>query len=157
MGNYTLKKPDSIKSRKRVGRGPGSGHGKTSCRGQKGQFSRSGSKRRAWFEGGQMPIQRRVPKRGFNNLFREVFQVVNISSLAKLGGTEITPELLKKSGLVSKHDRKIKILGNGELKTALTVKADAFTKSAEEKIKSAGGSIVIRKWEEIKKTANKAE
>ncbi len=142
---YQIKKPDSIKKRKRVGCGPGSGHGKTSCRGQKGQRSRSGSSQRPWFEGGQMPLQRRVPKRGFNNYTRKEFQVVNLSSIDKLGLDSVTPALLVEKRIVSHSDRLIKVLGNGEIKKSVTIVADAFSKSAIEKIKKAGGNPVIRK------------
>ncbi|MCX7677763.1 MAG: 50S ribosomal protein L15 [Spirochaetes bacterium] len=145
METYVLKKPTSHKTRKRVGRGPGSGMGKTSTRGQKGQLSRSGSKRRPWFEGGQMPIQRRLPKRGFNNFMKEEYQIVNLDRIAKLGVAEITPSVMRAHGLVKKEDKKIKILGVGEITTACTVVADAFSKSAIEKIKKVGGSAVLRK------------
>ncbi len=157
MEQYRLIKPKSVKSRKRVGRGTSSGHGKTSCRGQKGQFSRSGAKRRAWFEGGQMPIQRRIPKRGFNNTFKEFFQVVNVSSLGKIDAPEINPEILKKHGLISQLDRKVKILGNGELKKSINVVADSFTASAIQKIQGAGGSFKVRGRDALKKTGKKVE
>ncbi|HRZ25305.1 MAG TPA: 50S ribosomal protein L15 [Spirochaetota bacterium] len=142
---YQIKKPDSIKKRKRVGCGPGSGHGKTSCRGQKGQRSRSGYSQQAGFEGGQMPLQRRVPKRGFNNYTRKEFQVVNLSSIDKLGLDSVTPALLVEKRIVNHSDRLIKVLGNGEIKKSVTIVADAFSKSAIEKIKKAGGNPVIRK------------
>ncbi|MGV7927700.1 MAG: 50S ribosomal protein L15 [Spirochaetota bacterium] len=140
---YTLKKPASIKSRKRVGRGMSSGHGKTSCRGHKGQMSRSGAKRRAWFEGGQMPLQRRVPKRGFNNLFRLEFAVVNLTELGKIDALEINRELLLKRGLVRSRGSAIKILGNGTIDKAMTVYADAFSATAREKIEKAGGKAIV--------------
>jgi large subunit ribosomal protein L15 len=140
---YTLKKPASIKSRKRVGRGMSSGHGKTSCRGHKGQMSRSGAKRRAWFEGGQMPLQRRVPKRGFNNLFRLEFAVVNLTELGKIDAVEINRELLLKRGLVRSRGSAIKILGNGTIDKAMTVYADAFSATAREKIEKAGGKAIV--------------
>lgn len=139
---YTLKKPDSHKNKKRVGRGTGSGHGKTSCRGQKGQMSRSGAKRRAWFEGGQMPLQRRVPKRGFNNKFRREYGIVSIGQIAKLGLGEISHQVLIEKRLVKKGE-KIKILGNGEISKAITIFADAFSAAAKEKIEKSGGSAVI--------------
>lgn len=144
MEAYTLKKPESIKRRKRVGRGPGSGHGKTCCRGQDGQGSRSGYSRRPWFEGGQMPLQRRVPKRGFNNLFKKEYQVVNIEQISKLKESEIDPALMKKNGIINDTDKAIKILGNGEIKKSKKVTADAFSKSAQEKLIDAGGSVEIR-------------
>lgn len=145
MENYQIKRPASSKTRKRVGRGPSSGMGKTSTRGQKGQGSRSGSKTRPWFEGGQMPIQRRVPKRGFNNPTRIEFQVVNLSSISKLKLGEINPDVMKKSGLVKKSDMRIKVLGTGEIAQSCTVTADAFSKTAVEKIQKAGGKTVVRK------------
>ncbi|MFA5518523.1 MAG: 50S ribosomal protein L15, partial [Spirochaetota bacterium] len=119
MEQYTIKKPDSIKRRKRVGIGPSSGHGKTSCRGHKGQMSRSGSTVKPWFEGGQMPLQRRLPKRGFNNIFRKEYQIVNLAQLEKLNASEVTPEVLKKAGLIDKAAKPVKILGNGDLKIAV--------------------------------------
>src|SRR6476469_4817347 len=122
--------------RKRVGRGMGSGMGKTSTRGHKGQRSRSGSRMMRGFEGGQMPLHRRLPKRGFTNIFREEYSVVNVAALAELGETTITPEVLRKHRLVKKTDR-IKVLGDGELKAALTVHAHKFSKSAQEKITNA--------------------
>lgn len=151
MEAYTLKRPSSHKTRKRVGRGPGSGMGKTSSRGQKGQMSRSGSKSLPWFEGGQMPLQRRVPKRGFKNFTRDEFQVVNLSNIARLEVAEVTPKLMREKGLVKKDNMKIKVLGSGEIARACSITADAFSKSAVEKIKKAGGSVVLRKSIEKKK------
>ena len=135
--------PGSRKKRKRVGRGPGSGHGKTSCRGHKGQNSRSGGGVKPGFEGGQMPLQRRLPKRGFTNIFQKTFSIVNVSSLEKLEETEITPEVLIKEGLVRKIQDGVKILGNGELTKAVTVKAHAFSASAKEKIEKAKGTAEV--------------
>ena len=132
------------KNKKRVGRGPGSGHGKTSTRGMNGQLSRSGAKKKAWFEGGQMPLQRRVPKFGFTNIFKVEYQVVNVQDLQKLVDAKekvVTSEILRKYGFVRKKDRPVKILGSGELKGKLQVEANAFSKTAKEKIESAGGSI----------------
>ena len=126
----------------RVGRGIGSKLGRTSGKGNKGQKSRRGYSRRRGFEGGQMPLHRRLPKRGFTNIFRVEYQVVNLDRLAELGEKNITQELLIKSGVVHKNDL-IKVLGDGELKTALTVQAHKFSKSAEEKITKAGGKIEI--------------
>ncbi|HNQ97830.1 MAG TPA: 50S ribosomal protein L15 [Treponemataceae bacterium] len=140
---YTLKKPESIKNRKRVGRGMSSGHGKTSCRGHKGQMSRSGAKRRAWFEGGQMPLQRRIPKRGFNNPFRLEFAVVNLTQIGSLGSQEIDRDILIKKGLVKGKESAIKILGNGSIEKAITVYADAFSATAKEKIEKAGGKAIV--------------
>jgi large subunit ribosomal protein L15 len=120
----------------------GSGMGKTSTRGHKGQRSRSGSRMIRGFEGGQMPLHRRMPKRGFTNIFRKEFSIVNLEVLAALGETTITPDLLRKAGVVkSKHP--VKILGDGELKTALTVHAHKFSKSAQEKITKAGGKFEV--------------
>lgn len=143
MELYTLKKPASIKRKKRVGIGPSSGHGKTSCRGHKGQMARSGAKHRAWFEGGQMPLQRRIPKRGFNNIFKVYYQIVNVSQLDKLDVSEITPEVLVKSGLIDSVCEPVKILGNGEISKGKKVIADAFSASAIEKIKKAGGEAIL--------------
>jgi len=120
----------------------GSGMGKTSTRGHKGQRSRSGSRMMRGFEGGQMPLHRRLPKRGFTNIFRVEYQVVNLERLAGLGEKNITPELMVKNGLAGKNDL-IKILGDGELKSALTVQAHKFSKSAQEKIAKAGGKAEV--------------
>jgi large subunit ribosomal protein L15 len=128
----------SKKDRKRVGRGPGSGLGKTAGRGEKGQKSRSGYSRRPGFEGGQMPLIRRVPKRGFTNIFRTEYTVVNLAQLAGLEG-EIGPELLASKGLV-RAGRRLKVLGDGEVESALTVRAHKFSKSARAKIEAAGGT-----------------
>lgn len=139
----------SFKKRKRVGRGPGSGHGKTSCRGMNGQKSRSGAKFKIWFEGGQMPLQRRVPKRGFKSPFRKEYQPVNIYSLNNLANkieltdNKITPDILLKHRLISNKNLPVKILGVGELKAKLNVEAHAFSKSALEKIEAAGGKTTI--------------
>jgi large subunit ribosomal protein L15 len=139
----TLRPPKgATANRKRVGRGMGSGMGKTSTRGHKGQRSRSGSRMMRGFEGGQMPLHRRLPKRGFTNIFRVEYQVVNLERLAGLGEKNITPELMVKNGLAGKNDL-IKILGDGELKSALTVQAHKFSKSAQEKITKAGGKAEV--------------
>ena len=133
--------PGSRKNKKRIGRGPGSGSGKTSGRGHKGYGSRSGSKKRAWFEGGQMPLQRRIPKFGFYNRFRVEYSVVNIGQIEKLEGIEeINPEILKDNGLIRNFNKPVKILGNGDLTKKMIVKAHMFSKSAIEKIEKAGGS-----------------
>jgi large subunit ribosomal protein L15 len=124
-------------ARKRVGRGPGSGLGKTSGRGEKGQKSRTGYSRRPGFEGGQMPLIRRVPKRGFTNIWKTEYAVVNLSQLAELEG-DVTPEMLAERGLV-RAGRKVKVLGDGEVGRALRVVADKFSKSARAKIEAAGG------------------
>ena len=125
------------KDRKRVGRG--GARGKQSGRGHKGQHSRSGAKFRVWFEGGQMPIQRRLPKRGFTNINRIPYQVVNVRDLEKLTDQEVTPEILYDAGLVSKKDQPVKILGQGEVSKKISVTAHAFSASAKEKIENAGG------------------
>ncbi|PYX87842.1 MAG: 50S ribosomal protein L15, partial [Acidobacteria bacterium] len=123
----------SSEKRKRVGRGMGSGMGKTSTRGHKGQRSRSGSRMMRGFEGGQMPLHRRLPKRGFTNIFRVEYNIVSLERLAGLGETTITPDVLRKAGVI-KGKAPVKILGDGELTTALTVHAHKFSKSAQEKI-----------------------
>jgi large subunit ribosomal protein L15 len=128
-------------NKKRVGRGMGSGMGKTSTRGHKGQGSRSGSSTMRGFEGGQMPLHRRLPKRGFTNIFKTEYEVVNLERLAELGESEITPEVLRKAGVVSSKKSLVKVLGEGELSKALTVHAHKFSKSAQDKIEKAGGSV----------------
>ena len=133
----------SRKKRKRVGRGPGSGHGKTSCRGHKGQKARSGGGTKPGFEGGQMPLQRRLPKRGFTNIFQKHYTIVNLATLDKLEEASITPEFLIKEGVVKKLQDGIKILGNGEITKPITVKAHAFSASAKEKIEKAQGKVEI--------------
>jgi large subunit ribosomal protein L15 len=129
-------------NKKRVGRGMGSGMGKTSTRGHKGQRSRSGSRMMRGFEGGQMPLHRRMPKRGFTNIFRQEFNIVNLEKLAALGETTITPDVLRKAGVI-KSKNKLKVLGDGELTVALTVHAHKFSKSAQEKITKAGGTFEV--------------
>lgn len=131
----------SRRPRKRIGRGPGSGLGKTAGRGHKGQRSRSGFSQRRGFEGGQMPLVRRVPKRGFTNIFRRDYAVVNLRDLAELEG-EITPEVLLEKGLVGRG-KPVKVLADGELKKALTVKAHKFSAAARAKIESAGGQCEV--------------
>ncbi len=135
----------SRKNPKRIGRGEGSGHGGTATKGMNGQLSRSGAKKKAWFEGGQMPLQRRIPKVGFTHIFKKNYQVVNVNDLQKLSEkvkeTKIDAGILKKNGLVRKDSDPIKILGKGELKTKLQVEANAFTNSAKEKIEAVGGTI----------------
>jgi len=133
----------ATRTRKRVGRGPGSGLGKTSGRGHKGQMARSGAHRKRGFEGGQTPIQRRLPKFGFVNIFRKEFQIVNLADLSRCEGTEITPDALKAAGLIKKTEAPVKILGNGELDKAYTVRAAAFSKPALAKIEKAGGKAEV--------------
>jgi large subunit ribosomal protein L15 len=132
----------AAENKKRVGRGMGSGMGKTSTRGHKGQRSRSGSRMMRGFEGGQMPLHRRMPKRGFTNIFRQEFNIVNLEKLAALGETTITPDVLRKAGVI-KSKRPLKVLGDGELGIALTVHAHKFSKSAQEKITKAGGKFEV--------------
>ena len=132
----------ATEKRKRVGRGMGSGMGKTSTRGHKGQRSRTGSRMIRGFEGGQMPLHRRMPKRGFTNIFRKEYNIVSLERLAGLGETTITPDVLRKAGVIkTKHP--VKILGAGELTIALTVSAHKFSKSAQEKITKAGGKAEV--------------
>jgi large subunit ribosomal protein L15 len=130
------------KNRKRVGRGIGSGTGKTSGKGQKGQNSRSGGGVRPWFEGGQMPLHRRLPKRGFTNIFKVYYELVNVDQLNRFAGIDpITPEVMKERGLIKKIGA-VKILGNGELKESLNVHAHKFSGSAQAKIEKSGGKVV---------------
>ncbi len=134
----------AVKKSKRVGRGPGSGHGKTACRGHKGQNARSGGGVKPWFEGGQMPLQRRVPKRGFTNIFRKKYQIVNLSDISRRRWEgELTPLRLKELGLITNLLLPVKVLGDGKLETALTIKANAFSKAAVEKIQQAGGKVEV--------------
>jgi large subunit ribosomal protein L15 len=129
---------------KRVGRGDCSGHGGTSGRGHKGQKSRAGGYHKVGFEGGQMPLQRRLPKRGFTNIFRREYAVVNLDQLAELpAGTEVTMDVLRERGLVRKPMAGLKVLGRGEITIALTVKAAAFSGSAKQKIEAAGGKAEV--------------
>src|SRR3981081_941567 len=133
---------NATEKRKRVGRGMGSGMGKTSTRGHKGQRSRTGSRMIRGFEGGQMPLHRRMPKRGFTNIFRKEFNIVSLERLVELGETTITPHALRQpGGTNTKHP--VKILGDGELKSAITVHAHKFSKSAQEKITKAGGKFEV--------------
>ena len=132
----------ATRKRKRVGRGPGSGNGNTAGRGHKGQKSRSGYSRRYGFEGGQMPLVRRIPKRGFTNIFRVGFQVVNLRDLDRMfsDGDSVTPELLVEKGLIRGGSKPVKVLASGELTKKLTVQAHAFSKNAQATIEAAGGS-----------------
>jgi large subunit ribosomal protein L15 len=135
--------PGSRKKVKRVGRGPGSGSGKTAGKGHKGQKARSGGVKGPGFEGGQMPLQRRLPKRGFTNIFRIEYAVVNLRDLEGMSGT-VTPETMAEQGLVKKSEAgAVKVLGVGELKAALTVRAHKFSKSATDKIQAAGGKAEV--------------
>lgn len=137
--------PESIKKRKRVGRGSGSGHGTTSGRGTKGQLSRSGGKTRIGFEGGQMPLQRRLPHlKGFKNTRKKVNNLINIGQLEKYkDGSVIDYDFLEKNGLIAKKSNPVKILGNGELTKKITIRANFFSKSAMDKIEKAGGKAEV--------------
>jgi large subunit ribosomal protein L15 len=137
----------SRKNRKRVGRGEGSTRGGTSTRGSNGQLSRSGAKRKAWFEGGQMPLQRRIPKFGFTNIFKVYFQLVNLNALQriadekKLNDDVLNAVTLRKLGLISSTKKPVKVLGKGEIKVKVNLEVDAFSETAKEKIEAAGGTI----------------
>ena len=128
---------------KRLGRGMGTGHGKTSGKGHKGQRSRSGARRKRGFEGGQMPLQRRLPKRGFRNIFRKRFAIVNLDQIAKLGESSVSADLLLERGVISKLYDGLKVLGDGELSGPVTVAAHRFSRSAAEKITKAGGKTEV--------------
>jgi large subunit ribosomal protein L15 len=137
----------SRKNRKRVGRGEGSTRGGTSTRGSNGQLSRSGAKRKAWFEGGQMPLQRRIPKFGFTNIFKVYYQLVNLNALQriadekKLNDDVLNAVALRKLGLISSTKKPVKVLGKGEIKVKVNLEVDAFSETAKEKIEAAGGKI----------------
>lgn len=139
----------SRKKRKRIGRGEGSGHGGTATKGMNGQLSRSGAKKKIWFEGGQMPLQRRVPKYGFTNIFKTEYQVVNVNAIQrvvdekKFNADLLNAEEMKKLGLISSTKKLVKVLGKGDLKAKVNVQADSFSNSAKEKIEAAGGTIKI--------------
>lgn len=134
----------SKKARKRVGRGPGSGHGKTACKGHKGQKARSGGAKGAGFEGGQMPLQRRLPKRGFKNYpFKKEYAIINLKDLSEIKAEIITPEILKRMGIVKDLRDGLKVLGEGEINCAIVVKANAFSNSALNKITAAGGRAEV--------------
>jgi large subunit ribosomal protein L15 len=135
--------PGSRKKKKRVGRGCGSGHGKTSCKGHKGQKARTGGGTPPGFEGGQMPLQRRLPKRGFTNIFQQEYAIVNIGMLERLTETNITPDILLQEGVIKTIKNGLKILGGGEITRPVSVKAHAFSASAKEKILKAQGSVEI--------------
>ena len=135
--------PGQRHSRKRVGRGMGSGHGKTSARGHKGQMSRSGTRIKRGFEGGQMPLQRRLPKRGFRNIFQKRFAIINLKQIAKMGEAAISPELLVARGVVKDLQAGLKVLGEGDLKGPVSVAAHSFSQSAREKILKAGGKVEV--------------
>ena len=135
----------ATQSKKRIGRGNGSGLGRTAGRGEKGYHSRSGSKNRSWFEGGQMPLHRRLPKRGFSNsLFRKTYQVVNLQTINELGLETVDAQILYEKGLVRSALQPIKILGGGNIDSSVKVIASCFSKSAKEKIEQAGGSVEVQ-------------
>ena len=136
--------PGSTKNRKRVGRGHGSGLGKSAGRGDKGAQQRSGFKRRPWFEGGQMALARRLPRRGFTNIFRKESQIVNLEAIESLGLGTVDPQILADNGLVRSALKPIKILGDGELKSKVTITASAFSASAIEQIEKAGGTATVQ-------------
>jgi len=147
MELHTLKPAEGAKkSRRRIGRGPGSGSGKTAGRGHKGQKSRSGYSRRYGFEGGQMPLTRRIPKRGFTNIFRVEFQVVNLRDLERVfaEGDTITPEVLADRGLIRRGKHLVKILASGDLSKSLVVEAHKFSAAARSRIEAAGGRCEVR-------------
>lgn len=134
----------SRKKRKRIGRGPGSGHGGTATKGHKGQKARSGASIRPGFEGGQMPLQRRVPKRGFNNIFKKEYEIINLKDLERFKSEpSVDGNVLKNSGLIKSEKNLIKLLGDGEIAFPIRIKVNRATKSAKEKIEAAGGSIEL--------------
>ncbi|MBW2066534.1 MAG: 50S ribosomal protein L15 [Deltaproteobacteria bacterium] len=134
----------SRRDRKRVGRGPGSGHGKTSCRGQKGQKSRSGGNVPPGFEGGQMPLQRRLPKRGFTNIFKKDYAVINVKDLNRFEpGSAVDVEALKSVGLVKGKNDGVKLLGDGEISHPVTIKVNRASQSARRKVEAAGGKVEL--------------
>ena len=145
MKLHELKPPAGSRQRRKVvGRGPGSGHGQTSGRGHKGQKARSGGGSQPWFEGGQLPLHRRVPKRGFTNIFRKEYAILNVKDLERFeAGTTVTPATLSEAGLVRKATAPVKILGEGTLSKALVVSAHAFSEGAAAKIRAAGGTLEV--------------
>jgi large subunit ribosomal protein L15 len=144
VGLFNLNAPSGAhKKRKYLGRGSSSGHGKTSTRGSKGQTSRAGRHFYLGFEGGQSPLIRKMPKRGFVNIFKKEFQIVSLSSIAKIKEPLINPELLKAKGLIKDKNKLVKVLGNSELKAAANIQAHAFSKQAAEQIRKAGGKAEI--------------
>lgn len=140
----------AVKSRKRVGRGIGSGRGKTCTRGHKGQNSRSGGGVQPWFEGGQMPLQRRVPKRGFYNKFKKRYQIVNLEKLADFEkGSKINSEVLAEKGLISSPSKPVKVLGRGKIETALELEVDMISRSAADAVIKAGGSVKLTSGDSV--------
>jgi large subunit ribosomal protein L15 len=135
---------NSRKTRKRIGRGQGSGHGGTACRGHKGQLSRAGASKRPWFEGGQMPLQRRLPKRGFTNIFRTEYQIVNLRDIERIKDIDaFDPKIMYNKRLTRKKNIPVKVLGEGTVERKLSITANAFSKSAVEKIEKAGWRITV--------------
>ena len=144
IGIHNLKVPAGAHKRKRIlGRGPSSGHGKTSTRGSKGQTSRAGRHFYLGFEGGQTPIIRRIPKRGFTSRSKKIYQIVNLDDLNRIKETNIAPDLLEQKGIIKDKTKPVKILGDGELKNAVTISAHAFSKKAQEKITKSGGKLEV--------------
>ena len=134
----------SVKNRKRIGRGHGSGFGKTSGRGHKGSGQRSGNKKRPWFEGGQMPLARRLPRRGFNNIFKEKFQIVNICDIVKIPKvSKVDSVVLNDNGLIRSALKPVKILGKGDIDIKISITASSFSKTAKNKIENAGGTAIV--------------
>ena len=134
----------SVKNKKRIGRGHGSGFGKTSGRGHKGSGQRSGNKKRAWFEGGQMPLARRLPRRGFNNIFKEKYQIVNICDIVKIQKvSKVDPVVLNHNGLIRSALKPVKILGKGDIDIKISITASSFSKTAKSKIEKAGGTVIV--------------
>jgi len=145
MKLHELKPPAGARKRRKiVGRGPGSGHGKTAGRGEKGQKARAGGGSAPWFEGGQLPLHRRVPKRGFTNIFRKEYAIVNVEALNRFdAGAAVTPAALLAAGLIRAAKSGVKVLGDGDVTRALTVSAHKFSKTAAAKIQAAGGSVEV--------------
>lgn len=144
FGMHNLRAPKGSRRKKKLlGRGPSSGHGKTSTRGSKGQTSRSGRDFYLGFEGGQMPLIRKVPKRGFSNRFKREYQIINLSDLKKIKDSTITLQILEEKGLIKDKSKLVKVLGEGEIKNPITIQAHAISKTALGKIKDAGGSFEV--------------
>ncbi len=144
LGLHNLSAPKGMNKRKKIlGRGPGSGHGKTSTRGSKGQTSRAGRDMYLGFEGGQTPLIRRMPKRGFVNKFKKTFQIISLEALKNIEEVVITPEILEKKGLIKDKNKSVKILSDGQIKKGITIQAHAFSKKAQDKILEAGGKFEV--------------
>ena len=134
----------SVKKKKRIGRGHGTGYGKTSGRGHKGSGQRSGNKKRPWFEGGQMPLARRLPRRGFNNIFQEKFQIVNICDIVRIKKvSKVDSVVLNENGLIRSALKPVKILGKGDIDVKIIITASAFSETAKNKIENAGGTVIV--------------